>query len=215
MSIDLNDKAVKDAIAAAVAEAVEEATSGLKTKNQELLGKLKKAQQGSTIDPADFEALERERDQLKVDLTAANKAATKATNDLKAANERAEQAEGFTSKLLIDNGLNEALVKNGVVNPVHQKAAKAMLAGQVQIVDDAGNKVPKVGDKALADFVKTWADGDEGKHFVTAPSGNGGGAGNGNPPRNPNAPTLSRQAFDGLSPVERAQHIQKQGVVTE
>lgn len=215
MSIDLNDTAVKNAIAAAVAEAVEEATSGLKTKNQELLGKLKKAQQGSTIDPADFEALERERDQLKADLTTANKATTKAANDLKAATERADQAEGFTSKLLIDNGLNEALVKNGVINPVHQKAAKAMLAGQVQIVADGDGKIPKVGDKALADFVKTWADGDEGKHFVTAAAGNGGGAGNGKPPGNPNAPTLNRQAFEALSPVERSQHIQKQGVVTE
>lgn len=179
MSIDLNDKEVKDAIAAAVAEAVEEATGGLKAKNQELLGKLKKAQQGSTIDPADFEAVERERDQLKADLTAANKAAAKAANELKAANERAEKAEGFTSNLLRDNGLNEALVKAGVTNPVHLKAAKAMLASQVQIVAEGDIKLPKVGDKPLADFVKTWADGDEGKHFVTAPAGNGGGAGNG------------------------------------
>lgn len=200
MSIDLNDKAVKDAIAAAVADAVEEATSGLKSKNQELLGKLKKAQAGSTIDPADFEALERERDQLKADLTTANKATVKATNDLKAATERAAQAEGYTSKLLVDNGLNEALVKSGVTNPVHQKAAKAMLASQVQIVAEGDTKVPKVGDKSLADFVKTWADGDEGKHFVTAPAGNGGGASNGNPPQNPGTPLTSTQKIAaGLS----------------
>lgn len=215
MSIDLNDKAVKDAIAAAVAEAVEEATSGLKTKNQELLGKLKKAQQGSTIDPADFEALERERDQLKADLTAANKATTKAATELKAATERAEQAEGYTSKLLVDNGLNEALVKAGVTNPVHQKAAKAMLASQVQIVADGDNKVPKVGDKPLADFVKTWADGDEGKHFVTAPNSNGGGAGNGNRGNNQNAPSVTRQAFEGMDATARAAHIASKGVVTD
>ena len=214
MSIDLNDKEVKDAIAAAVADAVEEATGGLKSKNQELLGKLKKAQAGGVIDPAEHDALERERDQLKADLNAAGRATTKATKDLDAANLRAEQAEGFTSKLLVDNGLNEALVKAGVTNPVHQKAAKAMLAGQVQIVADGDTKTPKVGDKPLADFVKTWADGDEGKHFVTAPNSNGGGASNG-ARSNPNAPSVSRSAFDGMNPAARSEHIQNKGVVTD
>lgn len=176
--IDLNSKEVKDAIAAAAAELAAEQTEGLKAKNAELLGKLKKAQQGASIDPADLEAVEKERDQLKADLANANKAVKKATTDLEAANKRATDAEGFTSKLLVDNGLSEALTKAGVTNPVHQKAAKAMLAGQVQIADDNGAKVPKLGDKALADAITEWASGDEGKHFVTAADTNGGGAHN-------------------------------------
>lgn len=186
MSIELDSKEVKDAIAAAVAEAVEEATVGLKTKNTELLGKLKAAQKGQQIDPADLQEVEAQRDQLKAELDKVSKAATKATKDLEAANARAADAEGFTSKLLVDNGLSDALVKAGVINPVHQKAAKAMLAGQVQLTAEGDTKIPKVGDKALADYIKEWAAGDEGKHFVTAPDGSGGGAG---PSGKPNANT--------------------------
>ena len=171
-SVDLNSQEVKDAIAAAVAEAVD----GLKTKNTELLGKLKKAQQGQVIDPADLQAVESERDALKAQLAEANKAVKKAGQVAEDAVKRAEAAEGFGSKLLVDNGLSEALSKAGVTNPVHQKAAKAMLAGQVQIVADGDSKVAKVGDKALADFVTEWAGSDEGKHFVTAADMNGGGA---------------------------------------
>lgn len=179
MSIDLESKEVKEAIDAAVAAAVEEATSGLKAKNQELLGKLKKAQQGAQIEPAELEAVERERDQLKAELTKAQKELTKSAKEIEALTKQVQEAEGFTSRLLVDSGLSAALVEAGVTNPVHQKAVKAMLAGQVQIAIEGDARVPKVGDKALAEYVKEWAASDEGKHFVTAPDGNGGGAGNG------------------------------------
>ena len=174
--IDLNSKEVKDAIAAAVAEQVTEQTEGLKAKNAELLGKLKKAQQGASIDPADLEAVEKERDQLKADLANANKAVKKATTDLEAANKRATDAEGFTSKLLVDNGLTDALVKAGVTDPVYQKAAKAMLAGQVELTDENGTKVPMLSGKKLADSITEWAGSEDGKRFVTASDTSGGGA---------------------------------------
>ena len=174
-------KEVQDAIDAAV----EEATSGLKAKNTELLGKLKKAQQGATIDPAEHAALEAERDQLKADVAAANKAVTKATKDAEAAIKKAADAESYTSKLLVDNGLSDALIKAGVTNPVHQKAAKAMLAGQVELVDENGAKVARLNTKALADAITDWAGSDEGKHFVTAPDASGGGANNNGRPANP------------------------------
>ena len=175
MSVELDSQEVKDAIAAAV----EEATSGLKAKNQELLGKLKKAQQGAQIEPAELEAVERERDQLKAELSKAQKEASKFAKDVEALTKQVQEAEGFTSKLLVDNGLSDALAKAGVTNPVHQKAVKAMLAGQVQIAAEGDARIPKIGDKALADYVKEWAASDEGKHFVSAPDNSGGGAGNG------------------------------------
>ena len=172
---DLNSTEVKDAIAAAVAEAVD----GLKTKNAELLGKLKKAQQGQQIDPADLAAVEQERDALKAQLSESTKAAKKAAADAEAALKRAEAAEGSTTKLLVENGLNDALAKAGVTNPVHQKAAKAMLAAQVQIADDNGAKVAVMGDKPLADAITAWAATDEGKYFVAATPASGGGASGG------------------------------------
>lgn len=182
MSTELDSKEVKDAIAAAVAEAVEEATAGLKAKNNELLGKLKKAQQGQQIDPSELQEVEAQRDQLKAELDKVSKAAKKAASDLEAANAKAEQAEGAMSKLLVDSGLSDALSKHGITNPVHQKAAKALLKEQVALVAEGDARIPKVGDKALADYVKEWAAGDEGKHFVTAPDGSGGGAGHSGKP---------------------------------
>ena len=172
--IDLNSPEGK----AAMQEAIEKATAPLVAKRDELLGEVKKLRKGQEIDPAELERVEGERDKYKSDLAEANKLVKKATADAEAANKRATDAEGFTSKLLVDNGLTDALVKAGVTNPVHQKAAKAMLAGQVQITDDNGAKVPKLGDKALAEAITEWAGTDEGKFFVTAPDANGGGAGN-------------------------------------
>lgn len=198
---NLNSQEVKDAIAAAVAEAVD----GLKTKNTELLGKLKKAQQGQQIDPADLAAVEQERDALKAQLADANKAAKKLATEAEAAAKRAEAAEGGMTKLLVENGLNDALAKAGVTNPVHQKAAKAMLATQVQIADDNGAKVPKVGEKALAEFITEWAGSDEGKHFVTAPDTAGGGAHN-----NSGAPVITGNK-SSMSPQAKADFIGKHG----
>ena len=171
---DLTAPEVQDAIKAAV----EDAVTGLKANNSKLIEELRQARKGKTIDPADVEKLEDQIEALKADNGKLAKEAKKATADAEAANKRATDAEGFTSKLLVDNGLTDALVKAGVTNPVHQKAAKAMLAGQVQITDDNGAKVPKLGDKALAEAITEWAGTDEGKFFVTAPDANGGGAGN-------------------------------------
>ena len=165
-----------DEFKAAVAEAIEEAVSGLKNKNAELIAKNKKLQQGATIDPADLEAVERERDEWKGKAQAADRAAAKAAKDLEAANKKAADIDSAYSNTLRDAALAEALAKAGVTNPVHQKAAKALLKDAVQVVDENGSRVVKAGDKALADHITEWAGSDEGKHFVTAPDINGSGA---------------------------------------
>lgn len=175
MSIDLNAPEVQDAIK----EAVEKAVAPLISKRDELLGEVKKLRKNAEIDPADLDKVEAERDALKQQLNEANKTAKKATEAAEQARKALEGAEGFTQRLLVDNGLNDALTKAGVTNPVHLKAAKSMLAGQVQIAVDGDNKVAKVGDKALAEYITEWAKGDEGKHFVAAPANSGGGAGGG------------------------------------
>lgn len=179
MSIDLESPEAKAAIKAAV----EEATAALAAKNKELLGELKEARKGKTINPEDVEKLESRIEELTGQLSEAQKTAKKATTDAEKATKALADAEGFTQRLLVDNGLTDALTKAGVSNPVHLKAAKALLNGQVQIVADGDNKVAKVGDKALADFIGEWAKGDEGKFFVAAPNNSGGGAtgGGGNP----------------------------------
>lgn len=175
MSIDLESPEAKAAIKAAV----EEATAALAAKNKELLGELKEARKGKTINPEDVEKLESRIEELTGQLSEAQKTAKKATTEAEKATKALADAEGFTQRLLVDNGLTDALTKAGVSNPVHLKAAKALLNGQVQIVADGDSKVAKVGDKALAEFIGEWAKGDEGKFFVAAPNNSGGGASGG------------------------------------
>jgi len=164
---------------AALAAAIEEATGGLKAKNTELLAELKKARKSAEITPEQLSEVEAERDKLQSDLQAAHKQVKDATKAAETASKALEQETGFTQKLLIDNGLVGELTKHGVTNAAHLKAAQAMLRAGVQIVADGENRVAKVGDKALSDYVKDWAASDEGKHFVAAPINTGGGAGGG------------------------------------
>lgn len=181
----------------AIAEAVAEATEGLKAKNTELIGKLKKAQQGQQIDPADLQAVEAERDQLKTELANANKALKKANTDLEAANKRADEIDGAYAGSLKDGALTEALTKAGVTSPALLKAAKALHGSALQVVtDESGARVVKAGDKALADFITEWAGSDEGKHFVAAPDTNGGGShgSRGNPNNGDKVPDLTDKA---------------------
>ena len=183
MAYDASDKETKAAIKAAVDEAVEtaiaDATEGLKTKNTELLGKLKKAQKDATIDPADHAALQAELDDTEAKLATAlkeTKAATKTADDAKKAFEGESKV---AHNLLVDNGLSAALLENGVKKASYLKAAKAMLAGQVVLTADGDKRIAKVGDKLLADYIKEWAASDEGKTFVDAAVNSGSGAGGG------------------------------------
>ena len=192
-AIDLTDPEVKDAIKAAV----EEATAPLIAKRDELLTEVKKARKGQQIDPADVAKLEDQIETLKGELTTAQKAAKTATTDAEKARKALETETGVTQRLLVDNGLNDALAKAGVSNPVHLKAAKAMLSSQVAVTADGETRVAKIGDKALADAITEWAKGDEGKHFVAAAHNSGGGAAGGGGAGGA-AKTMTRQAFEAL-----------------
>lgn len=174
MPFDPNDQETKDAIKAAV----EEAVAGLQTKNQELLGKLKKAQKDATIDPAEHAALQTELEQAQAKLAEATKAMKTITTEAEKHKKAYETEAQFAHRLLVDNGLTDALVKAGV-KPEYMKAAKALHSGSVALVVDGENRVAKIGDKILSDFVTEWAKSDEGKHFVAAPANQGGGANGG------------------------------------
>lgn len=194
------DKAIKDA--------VEEATKGLKDNLTAALDEAKDAKRklraASEIKPEDLTAAEERADKAEAALKDAQKIAKDATN----AKEKAEGAlkgeQTFTHKLLVENGLREQLVAAGVTHPAHQKGAIAMLASQVQVATDGENRVAKVGDKALADYVKEWAGTDEGKAFVSAPNNGGGGAG-GSKTTTSTAKTMTRSAFSALSQQEQGE----------
>ena len=183
---------------------IAEAVDGLKAKNTELLGELKKLKKGSAVDPAEVEKLEATIEELKGKLTTAEKSAKIATKEVETVRKQLESESSFNQRLLVDNGLTEALTKNGVVHPVHLKAAKALLEKSIKIDADGENKVAKLGDKLLADAIKEWAGSDEGKHFVAAPGHAGGGAAGGNSGNG--GAGAAKGKVDG-SPNERAEYF--------
>jgi hypothetical protein len=202
-------KALKEAAEAAV----NEATEGLKNKNAELLAKLKKAQKDSTIDPAEHAQLQSELETAQAKLAAAEKNLKQFQTEAEKTKKALESETGFTSKLLIDNGLTDALLKAGV-KPEMSKAVKALLAGQVTIKTEGDKRNAVIGDKSLSDFVGEWAKSDEGKHFVSAPNNQGGGA-NGGGKGNEGAKTMTRAAFDALDPAKRVEFSKGGGTLTE
>jgi hypothetical protein len=159
-----------------------------------LIGELREAKKGRTIDPAEIEKLESRIDALTAEAATANRAAKDAAKAAEIATKALESETGFTAKLLVDNGLVSELTKHGVTNPVHLKAAQALLRANVQIVQEGDNRVAKAGDKLMSDMVKEWAAGEEGKHFVTAPANSGGGASGG--AGKPGAKTMTRADYE-------------------
>ncbi len=179
MPFDPTDAETKAALKAAIKEAVDDAVTGLQAKNTELLGKLKKAQKDSQIDPADHAALQTELDDTQTKLATALKDAKMATKLADDAKKAFDTESKIAHNLLVDNGLSAALLENGVKKASYLKASKALLAGQVILTADGENRIAKIGDKALAEYVKEWAGSDEGKSFVDAPGNVGGGASGG------------------------------------
>lgn len=203
MAFDANDAETKVALTKAVKDAVDEAVAGLQSKNTELLGKLKKATKDAQIDPADHAALQAELDETQVKLTTALKEAKTATKAAGDAKKAFEGESKVAHDLLVNTGLSDALIANGVKKASYLKAAKAMLAGQVVLTADGDKRIAKVGDKALADFVKEWAVSDEGKTFVDAPGNVGGGANGGA------SGGVGNADLEKMSPEARLQAINK------
>jgi hypothetical protein len=164
----------EEELSAKIAEAVEAATGGLSKKNQELLSELKEARKGKAIDPAEIDRLQAKIDSLESDLGTAQTAKKAQDKMLKQAQDALAAEAGFTQKLLIDNGLTDALVKAGVANQF-LPAVKAMFGSQAKIVADGDARKALIGDKELTEFVSSWATSDEGKHYIAAPSNGGGG----------------------------------------
>jgi uncharacterized protein YdcH (DUF465 family) len=194
MSIDLTDPEIKAAITAAVEDASNELNE-LKKHNLRLLADLKKASKGKEIDPEDFNRLKEENEALADKLAETQKAVKAAQTEAEKLKKAYADESGFTQKLLVDNGLTEALVKNGIA-PQFLSAVKALFAGQTQVVTEGDSRAAKIGDKNLTEFVSDWSKTDEGKHFVAAPNNSGGGSSGG-------LGHAGTADLSGLKPTER------------
>jgi hypothetical protein len=190
-------------IQAMIDEAVATATEGLKNHNKQLLADLKRNERnGKSVDPAEVERLEAALEKSQADNALLQKQYKDLSKNFEEKSNALDSESKYTRQLLIQNGLTAELSKAGVTNPTHLKAVQAMLKENVQIVVEGDARIAKIGDKALSDFVKEWAAGDEGKHFVQAPANSGGGATGGNG----GGAASIKGRIDG-SPVERAAYF--------
>ena len=201
----------EEELKAKIDEAIESATGGLAKKNQELLAELKEARKGKAIDPAEIDRLQSKIDALEVDLGTAAKAKKDQEKALKLAQDALASESGFTQRLLLDNGLTEALVKAGVATQF-LPAVKAMLGTQAKIVADGDSRKAFIGDKELSEFVSAWATTDDGKHYIAAP-GNGGGGASGGSNNSSGAKVWTRERFDAASHFERSEFAKAGGKV--
>lgn len=164
-------------------------TKGLKAKNEELLGDLKKQKDS-------LKGIQDQLDEIKAAKEAAEEEAANKSGDvekIKAALEAKHKKEAETLKAqldqqtvrlnqtLIDKGLSDALVKANVAAQ-HLPAVTALIktTAKAEIVDQDGNTVATLDGKPIEEFVTGWAQGDLGKHYIAAPNNGGGGAGGSN-----------------------------------
>jgi len=82
------------------------------------------------------------------------------------------------------------------VAPPFIPALKAMLSGKVEIKSDGAIRSAVVEGKPLGEFVKTWSQGDEGKHYVSATQNSGSGAQGARQQQNAAAKTMKRADYD-------------------
>lgn len=167
MALDRNDPEVK----ALIEEVTAAATESLAAKNKELLGEvktLKAKAKGSDIDPEEHAKLQEQVDDLTTKLATSEK-------EGKRLQKAVDDKDGALRRHLVDEGLTAAAAKAGVA-PHYLDAVKALHAGKATIELKDGVYVALLDGKPIAEAVSTWAQSDQGKHFVAAPNNTGGGS---------------------------------------
>lgn len=126
------------------------------------------------VDPAETERLIADR---------VAKATKKANDEKVAAEAERDTIKAQRDNLVRDAVVNEQLDKAGV-SPMYRKAVRALLVPDCEVIEDeSGSLSVIVRDKKLdtrvpaADFIRSWAESDEGKHYVAPIDNSGGGAG--------------------------------------
>jgi len=193
---------------------VEDATKGLKDKNDELLGKLKDKDEDKKNLESRLDALESDKQKAEDDAATKSGDVEKIKANLEERHTRQmaekdaeiEKLNGQLHTHVVGEGLTQALSKANVASN-YMDAAKALIKSQYEgeIGDNDGKPFAKFDGKAVDEFVTDWAQSDAGKHFVTA-GGNSGGSSNGASGKGKagTGKTMTRESFDALSPAEKS-----------
>lgn len=187
MAINWDDPDAKAALEEAARTAnisLEDSVKKLEAKNAELREEKRKAR-------AEAKRFSEEAERFKHEADNAGTALAEKTGDVKTVREhleatfaereaelsrRAEVAEAQAYKLLVDNGLTEALASGTArVAPEMLRAVKAFIKAEhkIEVIDGGA----QINGLALDEFVSGWKQSDTGKHFIAAPVNGGGGGG--------------------------------------
>lgn len=201
---------------------VETEVKGLKEKNTELLGSLKKQKTATDDLTTRLEKLEEEKDAIENEKNTKSgdiekitkkleekhsKELGKLTDQLKEKDTELSGTKKLLNTHVVGEGLTAALVK-AKVKPEFMAAAKAVIQAETQaeVVDENGKPIAKFNGKAVEEFVTGWAQTDAGKHFVAADSNSGGGSNgaNGSGKASTTGKTMKKSEFDNLSYAEKS-----------
>jgi hypothetical protein len=200
-------------ITAEIQQLIDDEVKGLKAKNAELIAEVRKLTRESTINPDDFNALKEQNNELQDKLIEQGKALKLAAKQVDDAQKALKTESEFTQKLLIDNGISEALVAEKV-KPGLLKAAKAILEKEAAIQIEGDKRSALIGGKPLKVAIAEWAKSDEGKEFIAAPANQGGGAPGGSPTGNPSK-IVNRQTFEAMAPGDKMLFSKSGGTVAD
>lgn len=193
MNIEELKKAIESGEGKALIDGiVEKATDGLKNKNSELIGKLKKQKEekdeiSSRLDELELKSIEGDNDkakkegdiekQIQIALAKKEKELKTLKDQLDESNEKLNKSHKVLHSKIINEGLSNSLIENNVAKQ-HYKAVSALLKSEynIEISDNDGDLKPVVDGVSLNEIVKKWSQGDTGRQYVAAPNNNGGGA---------------------------------------
>lgn len=167
-------------------ELTAEVTEGLKNKNNELIQKNKVLKTAKETAEAKVTELEEEAMEILSGKGKGKDIATQIEQKLqekfaKKEKELQDKNDKYSKQintLVVENGLTEALAANNIAKQ-HIPAVRALIKSTSKIEvssEDDEAPVATIEGKALSDYVKEFAQGDSGKHYVAAPDNNGGGS---------------------------------------
>lgn len=192
------------------AEGVED-VSGLKSALEKERDAAKKAaaalKRFEGIDPDEFQRFKQTAEEAEAaKLSEVERLEKKYQREMEKLNGELGKRQSFVEKLTIENELNAAIEKAGIL-PEHRRAVRALLkeAG-AKTVAEGDEYRGYLGDLPIAEYVAEWAKSDEAAHYVAAgevPAGSGaqgGRSGNGS------------KSFKEMSDKDRMEYIDKHGL---
>lgn len=204
-----------DAAVAKVTADFEKRIEAIDAKKNEAIDEAKKAKQAlrahQDIKPEDLTAAEERAEKAETALREAQNQVKSLTKERDTAVKSLEAEQGFTNKLLIQDGLKSALIASGVKDEDFLDSLTHKFSSGATIKSDGEARVAMLGDKALADAIKEWAGTDAGKKFVAAADNSGAGApgGKGGSP----GKSISEADFNAMSGKDRAAFMNSGGSI--